>query len=400
MLAVLLGCPSGAALAQGAAQKQAQAKESAADKADLDALRARIEKLKGDIASSEETRNEARDSLRESERAISAANRMLRELSSQRDSARAELKAAASQRQDIEADLERRREGLSRLLAARYVHGTSGYAKLLLSGEDPNHIARELHYFGYVSRAQADFIRILRTSAERLRELEQNTREKTTELAGIEAGNRRERAELVRRQGERRKVLDAASERVRLQQREVKVLERDEARLTRLVQELVRAIAPVPGKAGRRNERLPEAATGAAAGDGAFDRLRGLLRLPIKGELVGRFGGQREGGGPSWKGLFIRGQTGQEVRAVAAGRVVFADWMRGFGNLLVVDHGSGYLTIYGNNEAVLKQVGDAVKGGDVVATVGASGGNADSGLYFEMRHEGKALDPLKWVSLK
>lgn len=328
---------------------------------------------------------------------------MLRELSAKRDAARAELKAAASQRQDIEADLERRREGLSRLLAARYVHGTSGYAKLLLSGEDPNHIARELHYFGYVSRAQADFIRTLRTSATRLRELEQNTREKTAELADIEAGNRRERAELLRRQGERRKVLDAASERIRTQQREVKVLERDEARLTRLVQELARAIAPAPGKGGRRNERLPEAASGvsgAPAGEGPFERLRGMLRLPIKGELANRFGGQREGGGPSWKGLFIRGQTGQEVRAVAGGRVVFADWMRGFGNLLVVDHGAGYLTIYGNNESVLGQVGDAVKAGDVVATVGASGGNTDSGLYFEMRHEGRALDPLKWVSLK
>jgi septal ring factor EnvC (AmiA/AmiB activator) len=124
------------------------------------------------------------------------------------------------------------------------------------------------------------------------------------------------------------------------------------------------------------------------------------LRLPIKGELANRFGAQRSGGGPSWKGLFIRSPVGQEVRAVAPGRVVFADWLRGFGNLLIIDHGKSYLTIYGNNESVLKQVGDTVGTGDTVATVGASGGNMESGLYFEIRHEGKAFDPMRWVSLK
>ena len=98
--------------------------------------------------------------------------------------------------------------------------------------------------------------------------------------------------------------------------------------------------------------------------------------------------------------MFIHGPTGEEVRAVAAGRVVFADWMRGFGNLMIIDHGQGYLTIYGNNEALLKQVGDTVAAGDVVTTVGNSGGNPDSGLYFEIRYRGKAVDPLSWVSLK
>jgi septal ring factor EnvC (AmiA/AmiB activator) len=88
------------------------------------------------------------------------------------------------------------------------------------------------------------------------------------------------------------------------------------------------------------------------------------------------------------------------VRAVAAGRVVFAEWMRGFGNLMIIDHGQSYLTIYGNNEALLKQVGDAVTAGDAIATVGNSGGNPDSGLYFEIRHQGQAFDPLRWVSLK
>jgi len=145
-----------------------------------------------------------------------------------------------------------------------------------------------------------------------------------------------------------------------------------------------------------RNERLPEAAARA----GEFAGSKGKLRLPVRGELAGRFGAPREGASLTWKGLLILAPEGEEVRAVADGRVVFAEWMRGFGNLLILDHGEGYLTIYGNNESVLRQVGDAVHAGDVVATVGATGGAQSSGLYFEMRYQGKPFDPLSWVSLK
>jgi septal ring factor EnvC (AmiA/AmiB activator) len=101
-----------------------------------------------------------------------------------------------------------------------------------------------------------------------------------------------------------------------------------------------------------------------------------------------------------WKGLFITARAGEEVRAIADGRVVFADWLRGFGNLLIVDHGDAYMSLYGNNEALYKRVGDIIHGGEPIAAVGASGGNADSGLYFELRHEGRPLDPLDWVNMR
>src|SRR5262249_23597753 len=131
-------------------------------------------------------------------------------------------------------------------------------------------------------------------------------------------------------------------------------------------------------------------------------RLKGRLRLPVRGELIGRFGAPRltgDGGTPT-KGVFIRAAEGETVRAVAAGRVVYADWMRGFGNLLIVDHGENFLTIYGNNESLLKQTGDAGMLGEALATVGASGGNEETGLYFELRHEGRPFDPLGWVRLR
>ncbi|HBH02341.1 MAG TPA: peptidase M23, partial [Candidatus Rokubacteria bacterium] len=117
---------------------------------------------------------------------------------------------------------------------------------------------------------------------------------------------------------------------------------------------------------------------------GAFAALRGQLRLPVKGAIAGRFGSPRAEGGASWKGVFIRAAEGAEVKAVAGGAVVFADWLRGFGNLLIIDHGDDFLSVYGNNESLLAAVGASVKSGESVATVGNSGGNPDSGLYFEL----------------
>jgi septal ring factor EnvC (AmiA/AmiB activator) len=179
-----------------------------------------------------------------------------------------------------------------------------------------------------------------------------------------------DRATLVRQRAERRRVLASVGAELRRDRRQMKTLRADEARLARLVAELARVLPPAPG-------------------DVKFSTLRGRLPLPVRGELSGRF-----------SGLFIRAPEGQPVRAVARGRVVYADWMRGFGNLLIVDHGENYLSIYANNEALLKQVGDLVEGGEPLALTGASGGNEQTGLYFEMRHLGRPFDPRQWVRLK
>jgi len=120
----------------------------------------------------------------------------------------------------------------------------------------------------------------------------------------------------------------------------------------------------------------------------------------VREELTGRFGAPRGAAGIEAKGVFIRAPEGQPVRAVARGQVVYADWMRGFGNLLIVDHGESYLSIYANNESLLKELGEAVASGEAIATTGSSGGNEETGLYFEMRHLGRAFDPLRWVKLK
>jgi septal ring factor EnvC (AmiA/AmiB activator) len=367
--------------------------QSGKEKQQLDALRSRIEALRTKIAEGEENRTEARDQLRDSERAISEANRALRALSGRRSAAQNELKTLARRSRSLEAEIASRQESLGRLLSLRHLEGEIGQVKLLLSGEDPGSIARDLHYYAYISRAQAQMIGELRAGLANLKELEVLAREKNAELAAIESAQRKERSALIAQQAERRRVFERVSKELKAQRLQVTHLQRDESRLARLVEELGRVIASTPLV---RNDTVPEPG---GAGDAPAGLKRGL-RLPIKGELAERFGAKRPGGGPPSKGLFIRSPSGQEVRAVAPGRVVFSDWLRGFGNLLIVDHGRSYLTIYGYNEALLKQVGDVVRAGDVVATVGASGGSRESGLYFEIRHAGKAFDPMGWVSLR
>jgi septal ring factor EnvC (AmiA/AmiB activator) len=404
-LGLLTGCSAYAAAAPQPARN--------ANPEELRQLRERIDRLKSAIAGAEETRNEARDALRESERAISEANRQLHELARDRQSARHELERLNAETRQIEAELAQRQAAIGRLLVVHYEHGETDYLKLLMSGADPNQAARELHYYGYISRAQADLMKALRASLAQMRALQDQTREKTEEIARIESEQKSERNRLSREQSARKGVLDKVSARLREQRRQVQGLERDESRLTRLIQEIGKVIAEqaqksrnerkdnaraprsTPAPNAPANEALPE--TGSRA---PFASLRGSLRLPVRGQLVSRFGSSRPEGGPSWKGLFIRAAPGQEVHAVAPGQVVFAEWMRGFGNLLILDHGSGYLTVYGNNESVLKQVGDNVRTGDTIATTGASGGSTESGLYFEARHEGQPFDPLKWVSRK
>ena len=374
-----------ALLAAGGASAQ-QAREN-----DLRELRSRIERLQRDLAGSEGARAEAADGLRDSETAISDANRALRKLARERDRARAELAGITTESRRLRGDLEARRAQLSGLLYTRYTQGDRGVLWALLSGDEPQAIARRLVYEAHVSRAQAEVIGRVRADLERLAALEAGVRVKAAEVAAVEASSRAERDALRAKAAERRQVLARIAGEIGKWRRDLATAQRNEARLARLVQELARAARPPP---------RPGAARPDAPVVGTFGGLKGRLRSPVRGELAARFGTSHEAAGPSTKGVFFRAREGEEVRAVAAGQVVFADWLRGYGNLLILDHGDGYLSIYGHNEAVLRQVGDAVHAGDAVATVGASGGSEASGLYFELRHQGRPFDPVPWLQAR
>jgi septal ring factor EnvC (AmiA/AmiB activator) len=366
---------------------------------DLKALRARIEALKSGLGEKEADRREARDALRDSERAISDVNRGLRRLELEGRAAQAELARLTARQKGLEAGLARQQAILGRVLAARYAAGGPQAAdalKVALSGENPADVARRLHYLAELSRATAELLQSLRAGLDEAAEVRRAGEGRRARLAAIETERRADRDRLLGQRGERRRILQRVSVEIRTARRQVQTLLADERRLARLVEEIGRVLSARPGAGYARVEKVPEL----GALGGPFSKLRGRLRLPVAGELVGRFGRPRNEGPAGKNGVFIRAPEGQPVRAVAPGQVVYADWMRGFGNLLIVDHGEAYLSIYANNESLLKQTGDPVASGEAVATVGASGGNEQSGLYFELRHLGRAFDPLRWVVLK
>ena len=306
-------------------------------------------------------------------------------------------------RRALEARLASQREALGRLLGARALGQLSGDApeivRLVLSGENPNEVARTLYYVSLLGQAAARLLDSHRAGIAELERLGGEAAARAQGLRAIEERQRAERERIVAERHERRRVLERVAGELRAGKREMRTLLADEQRLARIIEEIGRMLARRPGAGHARAAPADSAGQAKAptATEGPFSALRGRLVLPVAGELAGRWRTPTRTGA---KGVFIRAREGQPVRAVAAGQVVYADWMRGFGNLLVVDHGEAYLSVYGNNESLLKQPGDAVASGEPIATVGASGGNEESGLYFELRHLGRPFDPLGWVKLR
>lgn len=372
-------------------------------KGELQDLKSRIEALRRDMAAAEESKTYAADQLRETESAISNANRRLHELGGERTELKAELADLDMQSQRLDRQTGAQQNQLARLLNRQFVGGDSDALRLLLSGRDPNQSARDKYFLTQLSRAKADLIQQLRAVAAEKKRLADAVRERQAQLAEIERRQQESRAQLLERKKQRLTTLAAIADRLKAQRREITTLKRDEQRLAKLIEGLARIAATKKssqklGAGGTAIARAPKIKSHDPGNvGGAFAALRGQLRLPVKGTIAGRFGSPRAEGGASWKGVFIRAAEGAEVKAVAAGAVVFSDWLRGFGNLLIIDHGDDFLSVYGNNESLLAAVGAAVKSGESIATVGNSGGNPDSGLYFELRHRGQPFDPLKWA---
>lgn len=421
-------------VAPAVAQKktsQAATPEIAERQADLGELRSRIESLRKDLNASEENRADAAGRLRESERQISRLQRELHELAEQRQKLQRNLQDLERQSTELGTTLHQQQAQLERLLYKQHLRGTPDSLQLLLNGDDPNQMARDLHYLSAIAHSRADLMGEIGQTLARKKSLANDARERSAELASVESEQQQRAAELNRQRDERKALYAEMSSKVKAQRKEIGELQKDEKRLTQLIDRLSKILAAQAAQAARaeaararaaeaarqraqaepapspapRSESAPPRTSEAenhyepAPSDGSFARQKGKLRLPVRGSVAGRFGAPRDGGG-NWRGLFIKAGTGSEVKAIANGRVVFAEWMRGFGNLLIVDHGNAYLSIYGNNDSLLKQVGQAVKGGETVATVGNSGGNPESGLYFELRHQGQPIDPMKWASLK
>ncbi|MCR4303092.1 MAG: peptidoglycan DD-metalloendopeptidase family protein [Gallionella sp.] len=361
---------------------------------ELENLRQRIAAMQSDMDKTSETKSEAVDALRESERVISTSNRKLAKLAAQQRAADHRLGKLQGQQQQLNANISGQQALLGKLLYQQYLGGKQEYLKLLLNNHDPGQAARDLHYYQYIARSRAAWLAALRGDLDELNAVGKAAREQRTELASLRSEQAAQKKTLEKEKHARQRMLSKISLQLRQQRREINRLQRDENRLAQLVEKITEMLAQPKSTSLFRNDNLPDNRF-----DGRpFDQLRGKLALPVKGEITNRFGTPRPESTVQWKGLFLRTSSGQAVKAIAAGQVVFADWLRGFGNLLIIDHGKGYMSLYGNNETLYKEVGDILRGGDTIAAAGNSGGNEDFGLYFELRHKSKPLDPVKWLA--
>ncbi len=369
---------------------------SASQQEDLENLRQRISKMQSEIAKTSESKSEATDALRTSEKAISDSNRKIAELAARQHDADARLNELQAQQQQLKERLSRQQTLLSELLYQQYLGGKHEYLKLLLDNQDPNKVARDLQYFAYIARNRATWLENMRSSLDQLNVVSENLKTQRETLSALRAEQAAQKSKLEQDQRDRQQVLGKISMQLSQQRHEITRLQHDENRLAKIVSRITEILAKPRNRYVLRNDNLPDNRF-----DGKpFEQLMGKLALPVKGVVSNRFGTARPDSTVLWKGLFIKAPTGQPVRAIAAGQVVFADWLRGFGNIIIVDHGDAYMSLYGNNETLYKQVGDRIQGGETIATVGNSGGNSDSGLYFELRHESHPLDPMKWLAKK
>lgn len=355
---------------------------------ELTQLREKIADLKREIDSVEGSKVDVLDQLKDSERAISQINRSLHDLAAEQHATAAELTAAQADSTRLRNHVRSQQDLLAKLFFQQYVHHDQDPFRMLLNLEDPNEISRQGVYYGYLSRSRATLITNLKRDLDDAEAAESVVREKHLELKEIRDEQQAEKNTLQKEANARRTTLAKLDKQISARRKQVAQWERDEKRLTQLVERLARVLAAKP--------RTPRAKARPTPSAPSYAKLKG--HLPVAGELSNHFGGPRPDTGTPWKGWFIRAAAGSPIKALDEGRVVFADWLRGFGNLLIIDHGDGYLSLYGYNEALLKHEGDRVQAGETIANAGNSGGNAESGLYFEVRFKSQPIDPIQWVN--
>ncbi len=374
---VLLAVLSVLPLAGGADEEErARIKEQ-----ELAEVRERIAELTEKIERQTRRRDELGAELGEVEAAIGRARVRLEKMETEVRESRARLDDIARQQAERRGELGAEKERLAGQLRAAYTSGRQERIKLLLNQEDPAELGRLLAYYGYLNRVRGENIREVRGQLAALAALRRQGAAEQEKLAELAAEERAELDRLAASRRERERLVAAIEAEIATRGDEVARLRRQEEDLTRLIAELSSILADYP-----------------ITSEEPFGRLKGRLTWPVAGRLIQDYGQPRGNGRLRWNGVLIAAPTGREVRAVYHGRVAYADWLPGLGLLVVVDHGDGYLSLYGHNESLLKSAGDWVAPGDALATVGQSGGQAVPALYFEIRRGREPVDPGDWVT--
>jgi septal ring factor EnvC (AmiA/AmiB activator) len=353
--------------------------------AELSDLRQRIKALQQTLESTRDQYAQTLALLRDVEQKIAAISKRLRELNETLQQHERNLDAHLQQRVRLEKELGRHKISLAKHARSAYAMGRQGFLKLVLNQQDPVLFGRVLAYYDYVNSARADRMADIDARVTELERLAQAIRTRQQHISLTKSSILQDKQVLEQVHEERDQLLAQLRSEIGTGEARLEQFRQDEQRLLELLEGLREVAKQAPLLAVLpTDDRKP------------FAAFKGRLEWPAHGAFLARFGSQRKTGRLKWQGVLIGAAEGSEVRAVSHGRVVFADWLRGFGLLVIVDHGEEYLSLYGHNRELYKKPGDWVEGGEPLASVGDSGGSARSGLYFEIRYKGQPVNPLDW----
>jgi septal ring factor EnvC (AmiA/AmiB activator) len=349
--------------------------------AELRRVNSRIEKVRKAVNADIEKRDKLSAQLRDAELGVQAARHTVDEIRAQRLATEARLRDLQREEAQLEQELTAERGALAGELRAAYVNGREEELKLLLNQEDPETFGRMLRYYGYFGRARAERIAGIRDKLEHLALVREKIAAEHDRLALLEADQERQVAALRSAQNSRTRAVAAIEGQIKSRRGELDRLQSQARALEKLIADLRKAMDDVP-----------------IAKQAPFEPLRGKLPWPVQqGRVLARFGQPRAGGSMRWQGMLIGTDRSARVRAPFAGRVVYADWLPGMGLMVVLDHGGGYLSLYGHNEEIFRKVGDAVSAGEVIGAVGDTGGHNEPALYFEVRRGRQPVNPEIWL---
>lgn len=412
--ALLLG---GALLVpMGQVHAQAAVRDPAGVRQEREEVRRKLDALKKAINETSGEKKQAARALTQLEKRLDETQNRLGTLSKNRDALENDITRLGKEELVLEAEFQKTQARLADVLRNQYRRVEVNPTQAWLAGKSASEAARESYWYERVSAAERDLATQQATQARELEAIRLGLEKKQERLETTIAEQTKSERELAAQREERNQLIADLNSKLKNQELERKRLQRDESRLSNVITELTRAIEEAKRRQALAAQQQKQAASSGKPtpkgtgkpeytppppmpSTGEFAKLRGQLVLPVQGTVVGQFGKTRskDGQGPSWKGIFIATPAGQAVRAVASGRVVFSEWLRGFGEIVIIDHGDQFLSVYGNNGKLLKRSGDSVKAGDTIAETGDSSGNLDTGLYFELRHQGQPFDPVSWT---
>jgi septal ring factor EnvC (AmiA/AmiB activator) len=350
--------------------------------AQIEELKERIEDIDDWLEDAEDDRSALERQLAATEKNISRLTRERRSLRQQAEQQQQKLRELEKEAQELTRTLDRQRDSLKKQIRAAWMEGDAPAVKVLLNEIDPDKIARTMTYYEYLSKDTVDRLEAFRQSLQELRSTQAAVQSTRVELARTEESVARRQQELAESRQERQQTLAALNADIQNRRSEREELESDRKRLENLLEEVQQAINNIPSP----NESQP------------FASLRNKLPWPVKGQVLSRYGDRYADGKLRRNGLLIATGDEAEIRAIHYGRVVFANWLRGFGLITIIDHGDGYMTLYGHSSSLFTSPGDWVVAGEPIAQAGRTGGTDSPALYFEVRHNGKPDNPGRWLA--